>query len=547
MAAPAVPSERPGTTVDPAAITVEPVSALHSANPSSAEIPKHVGQSNKPDDYIYQHYIELATFTWNTSQLPGTLLYSVPIHWSQYNPVIQQLCSIYNAHCSDADFAVKIAGTGFHAGGVVFCRIPPNIDPVTITSPSQFTIFEWELIDPKKLEFEGLDLMDQRNVMFHYNPLDLANPQSFGGFFAIYVALQLATSSSGNQQVSVMVLNKLNRRAAFSQPRPLLTSSNAPTFTSYEEIMPDYPTFLTTSDSIGAVYMTALAATTVVSSYYQAVQCQLNGVSYTGCEYCPVHNNLISLQHADVPGGIIWGNPWCDQLQKYGAYNFNASELARIQCSTPSMLVAPFANVPQGVSQTNGGSGSTFATVATNITATTITPVYVGSVDRDFILNTPPTQTVLGGETVLVFSFLPWTSGQTADGRTSTQTDMMIYVLRKLAPSYSWTTNSALLFTLVHRDTELPVAFVKLNFDGLLTTGATTSNIVYRVADFKLSFVGVINRTTPIPVNTIAMRQNYMTLRASKGVEHYAKELETVRAKVAAFERAGAVPSGSRL
>jgi len=75
MAAPAVPSERPGTTVDPAAITVEPVSALHSANPSSAEIPKHVGQSNKPDDYIYQHYIELATFTWNTSQLPGTLLY----------------------------------------------------------------------------------------------------------------------------------------------------------------------------------------------------------------------------------------------------------------------------------------------------------------------------------------------------------------------------------------------------------------------------------------------------------------------------------------
>jgi len=506
MAAPAVPGEKPGTSVDPASINTSPISSLHVADPSPREVTTHVGQVNKPDPYVYQHMIQLSQFSWNTTQVPGTLLYSVPIHWSRYNYAIQQICSIYNCHTSDADFGIKVAGTGFHAGALTFWRCPPNIDPTTITNPTAFSMFEWELMDPKHLGMEGYAVMDQRPVMYHYNPLNLSNPDSFGGYFCASVSLPLATSATGQQSISIGIWNKLNEKATFSQPRPAVVDGPITTYNAYEEILPNWPTHLANCTGLGVTHLEVNPTTSVLINWLHTFQTRLDGSPFPG-SYPFVPNNLAHYS----PAGPSFVDPRWNKFARWpgdaGVYGVIAS--------------ASHISRPEGNRSTAVELSTTPAlpnNAATAIPDTQMTG-YVYSVRARPAPNGVFAQNLLGGESPLYFICDPAAINYPASDKgawavdSSCNTEYMIRILTRLAEFNDFGENDALLFILIFRENNLPIGYVKLNFDGLLTMKTPTTRVLFRAADYRLSFYSVVTRTSVIPSATTDMLRNQAMLR----------------------------------
>nr|WPV63504.1 MAG: capsid protein [Wufeng shrew picorna-like virus 5]WPV63508.1 MAG: capsid protein [Wufeng shrew picorna-like virus 5] len=196
-------------------------STAGSSGPATGEMTQHSGASNGIDPYLHKQYICTETFVWETGMNPGTLLFSKPIHPARSNQYIAHLAKMYNVYGGGIDFSIKVCGTGFHAGALMIVRLPPNIDPNTLTSVQDISAFEYCVIDPKTLEVESKSVMDQRNVMYHYLPLNVNDHQSFGGFFAIYVLVPLNTSASGSNQIAIQVFERPSPDFAYAQLKPL--------------------------------------------------------------------------------------------------------------------------------------------------------------------------------------------------------------------------------------------------------------------------------------------------------------------------------------
>lgn len=228
--APQPSASGPAETFDSSITSQEqPVSSVNAGQPTGAEAVQHTGASNGIDEYLRKQYIATATLAWNVNQNAGTLLYKKAIHPGQSHQWMQHLSRMYNTFTGGFDFCVKVAGTGFHAGAVMVVRIPPNIDPSALRSISDITAFEYFVIDPKTLEVEAKEVMDQRNILFHYMPLDTKNPQTFGGWFCIYVLIPLNTSSTGATKINLQVFEKPSKGFEFHQLKPL-ELANTPTY-----------------------------------------------------------------------------------------------------------------------------------------------------------------------------------------------------------------------------------------------------------------------------------------------------------------------------
>lgn len=211
--APAVPggSAAPSTIDSSVNGTAEILSQIQAPIIPGQEIVSRAGQMNVLDPYLYQQFLSTAILTWNTSQLPGTVLYWTPLHPSRMNNIIQYLTKVYNTWAGGFQWKIKIAGTGFHAGALMMVRLPPNIHPDTITTVQQATAFEWEIFDPKTLELETRMLPDQRNILYHYNnDFSEQDRSSFGGYLVVMVNMQLATSSTGINSINVQLFNRLD-------------------------------------------------------------------------------------------------------------------------------------------------------------------------------------------------------------------------------------------------------------------------------------------------------------------------------------------------
>ncbi|APG77416.1 hypothetical protein 2 [Wuhan spider virus 6] len=199
-----------------------PVSSDGNRGPNTTEAPTHAGANNGIDPFFFKHFIALRKATWTVNQDPATLLFSVPIHPSECHQWMAHIGKMYNVWAGGIDFAVKVAGTGFHAGAIMCVRIPPNIQPKTLRTESDITAFEYSVIDPKTLEVISKSVMDQRYVMYHYtNEFNLEKPRTFGGYFCIYVLMPLNTSATGSAEITVQIFSKPCSDFKFSQLKPI--------------------------------------------------------------------------------------------------------------------------------------------------------------------------------------------------------------------------------------------------------------------------------------------------------------------------------------
>lgn len=225
MSAPAVPTARdnsaPTTHIDSTqeAPHGQSVSGIGHGGAGPEEAMLHTGAFNNLDMALRMQFISLASFKWDVQQGPGTLLWSAPITPRNSHQFIRHLSQMYNTWVGGFDYNIKVCGTGFHAGVLAIVRLPPNISPSSIASPTDFTAFEYVLIDPKTLEVVTEHIIDQRNIMYHYTT-DTGR-DSFGGHIAVYVYAPLATSSTGATNISVVVLTRPSPDFAFFQIKPL--------------------------------------------------------------------------------------------------------------------------------------------------------------------------------------------------------------------------------------------------------------------------------------------------------------------------------------
>lgn len=187
------------------------------AGPEEAML--HTGAFNSIDIYMRMQFLALASFAWTTQQAPGTLLWQAPIKPQNSHQFIRHLALMYNTWVGGFDYNIKVCGTGFHAGALAIVRLPPNIQPSSVTSPADFTAFEYIIIDPKTLEVVTEHIIDQRRTMYHY--MNDTGMESSGGYIAVYVLVQLNTSSTGSQQIAVQVLTRPSQQFNFFQIKPI--------------------------------------------------------------------------------------------------------------------------------------------------------------------------------------------------------------------------------------------------------------------------------------------------------------------------------------
>ena len=235
------PAIEDGATGVPTAVSAIQTPIVQAA----AEAPTHTGQTNVVDPYLYTNYIQMATFSWSTAQLAGTKLWYTPIHPSRGgNSIVAHVAKMYNAWGGSLDYRLKIAGTGFHAGALGVARLPPNLHPSKITTTKQLTAFEWQYIDPKKIETQSYLAIDQRQVMYHYTNFDEENTATFGGWLVFFVLQKLNTSSTGTNQVDVSVFMRLGQDFEFTQivPPDLMLASDESNVDAFQLMFPKtYP------------------------------------------------------------------------------------------------------------------------------------------------------------------------------------------------------------------------------------------------------------------------------------------------------------------
>lgn len=242
------------------------------------ETPMHTGMMNTIDQLFKVQYVPIDTVTWSVTQTAGTLMWKRPIHPKYCHEGINYLMGLYNCWSGGIDFNFKVAGTGFHAGAIAIVRIPPNRRPEDFLTPSSWGLFEYVVIDPKTLEVESLGVSDQRPIMYHYKEFDEDNPNTFGGWLAMYTLLSLNTSSTGSQQIQIQVFSKPNMNWQPSQGIMPTVTTVKPDFPLSTEKIFDFSSYTDVlSTSLTTLQYIGLQPKAIVSTTYVGNCLDLNG------------------------------------------------------------------------------------------------------------------------------------------------------------------------------------------------------------------------------------------------------------------------------
>lgn len=445
--------------------------------------------------YLKTQNRALTRFTWSTSQLPGTLLFSTPITPLRGNQNVAYMAKMFNSWVGGMDYQTKVAGTGFHAGAIGMARIPPNISPTTLKTVEQFTAFEYSIIDPKTLEATMKCISDQRPVMYHYMSEDFSDPNNIGGYFVIFVILQLNTSSTGTNQIDVQVFNKLSPDFRFIQVIPPNLSVIAPTDdqkwsnlfnTPDNHLSPALvapintinfqPNTFTSSAKIGLVN---LAGNYVGDQSYITAQ-QVNGTSYLGYLFvATTATNLVPVLNSSTS---FTRNIAFNGSTAQSFLNINAILATNISSSSNSALCT-------SANTTTGASVGGYYVLYPNFNAAGATITYPGVTALS-----PPT-----GESLVTFS-TNWQAG----GPFPTLTSTFLECLFKTG-NYIIQSNEAVLLKLTSKSTASDIGFVKLYYGGYFTTNSRSTILNFDLIDVVCTFVQFMQAATPIPALTQQM------------------------------------------
>jgi hypothetical protein len=484
------------------------VSAIGTAGGPSSEGGQHAGQYNGIDPIIREQFIHTTTFSWNVTQTPGTLLWSVPIHPNFMTPQIAHLSRMYNAWFGGAAFNIKIAGTGFHAGAIMFVRIPPNRNPREFTTPTSFTNFEYQVIDPKTLEIASFDVMDQRNIMYHYMGFDPNNTQTFGGYLACYVSLGLNTSATGSTEIDVMVLQKPGMTFGFAQlmnPEQPITQNSVPADLQYAL---DFSQNLQSSyyrAPYDALYI--LPASTKILDQGIAGTVGFDGSQISKMKYDYRSDSQVWLAEASNEVPPIWQFVKFSTSDDNGFPPYGPVNGQTLAADGKFLVFTDDTSHIFDVSKTYNGTNNNWNWESLTLTLSDTQTSPTGPVSVHLKVIEPPKGDTPVTLPVSTESF--FVIGQSVDGFKGTQN----YTFSKLLSSGRFKNlmpvGTALLFSLIDIEFSIPVAFVKIYQNGIMSTNSVEALVQLSALTHRLEFFGYIIATDPIPKDPI-VQSNFM-------------------------------------
>jgi hypothetical protein len=522
--APPVPtSSQGGLLVDSAETGTSVVSGIASAPAnSSADVVPHTGQANGYDPILNEQYICVSNLTWSTSQLPGTLLWSTRIHPDECNAFVGHISKMYNAWAGSLDFRVKVAGTGFHAGALYLVRLPPNIDPASLLTLQDITPFEYAMVDPKILDPVDRLVMDQRPILYHYrNPVDPADPNSFGGYFCIYVGIQLNTSSSGATNISLQVFSRAGPDLVFSQLRPLQQTG----VTTFGKVSTLFPSVANHPLATAPVFL-AVNPVSVVSPqwYYKSVN--LNGEP--NCDGQTVKNMKVTLNDLGLvtqnDGYIAWAGgiltpgtaaatypqadvgwmfdtlDWKSDTETHHemCYNLGSYETVVVNSPVAGTGYIKFRVVPE--------AGSTQLRTSKSGSMVQVTSLFTGKHVDDTVALRWKHDDATGQQQwapPLTESIITFDAHLHGGGYAEpvVQSREMIDLL--LTGHYSGVIDpsTAILVSVVDKETSLQVGYIKLYSNGIMTTRYSTTRVLFSWDKYQFIPIQTMGANVPIPVN----------------------------------------------
>lgn len=497
------PAEQFGSTE--AAPHGSTISGIGNPGPPPTEVIQHTLAHNAIDPIIYQQFIFNSVFTWSTSDARGKLLWSMPINPTAWNPVMARLATLYNCWGGGVEIDCKIAGTGFHAGCLVFVRIPPNRTAEEFSGNYSWSAFEWYKLDPKTLEVATFRFGDQRQVNYHYTVKEGNDPKSWdiGGTIACFVDLGLNTASTGTNQIEVEIFTRPAQDFVFNQlvipsvdqdvAVEVFPSSVATLLSKFNE-WEDLP-YATDDGSVLQVEPSTVAefcapdmlnfngtyADPIVLKTFPKIRVTYGDVDQ-GIEVQAEGKKLIYKMNDDfakfsccysdlVITTVTTGDTWCKKIDN--------TKLEVIQLGDGPAFAATVDTVPPG------GKNAVFTFQRSRLA--------IGSFSKDFKRFSPPVK-----ESLISFSV----SG-------NRQLTKMFIALQQGLMSH-WPADMCALLVLYDTMEDVPLAFVKWYPEGYMTTSASTNSVSYKLQNMSMKYQSMIARDGNIPQNSDMARNRLM-------------------------------------
>jgi len=439
--------------------------------------------------------------------LPGTLVWSSPISPAYANSNLAYLSKLYNTWGGGIDYLGKVGGTGFHAGALAFVRLPPNYDPHDLQSLADITVWDTQIIDPKQLELISKHVPDQRNILYHYMDDIEGQPksQSIGGYIAIYVLMQLNTSSSGQNQIDVEILSKASEDFTLAQMRNPTSSGVTVDFSGYQDLINSrlYPAHTDAFSNSPLTYLNFTTRTSIPNVGLRNIE-----GDFDGSVPCPAPTYKDG--ETIVPGWAM-------------SYNVNSNKYAlplqlfdtefRTYCSSnpsasiilrgghegvhimPQTMCTPHLDDRETMASFNicaADSGVAPATAFTDHTYFTMDRYYVDVIDANGV---EQIVVPVPGEAFVLFRIQSNYTGDENNNVLSSSEVQRAFTSGKL-PAFG--RNEAILFQLVDSKTRVPITGMKLYYEGFFTAPIQVADADINLSDVSLIYQSIIPRNTPI-------------------------------------------------
>jgi len=517
-----------------------PLAPIENATRStSGEIFSHTGAVGMLPMELYSKNIVVANINWNSSQNPGTIVYSAPISPAGSNIYVQYFSAPYNAWTGGLTWSLVIAATGFNGGKLGLARMPPNFNPSDAHTLADFTVFPYEVLDVKEANATSKVGVDERNVLFHWRNTEPTSIDATGGTFVIFVIAPLVSSGSDVASVNMVIFNKPDQSFRVAQLMPLSTVDDAPgDLLLLEQLFPaGVVTSPYTDTPVTQIVIMPTSTTPILTkNFYGQVQGDGTDFSrpyaYWGRElynvWDPQYNQTPNATNELNPAGLSRVghteditrplqllDPWAS-----GSYDYN-SVIVLTQGSFAQMnsFTWPAASAHAIRSTFAFNQASTWAATQAppapnQLMMTQFGVEVIPDINDNWGNYAGKTITPPNNESFVLFRTnfgAPFNAGSW--NLDSTQTVPMINTLKKHKNILR--KGQAAMILVTDNATTLPIAYLKLHFEGYFTAAPQSTILTGNFSDYTFTPVSIVDVTSPIP-HTTTMVTNGIMVKANR-------------------------------
>ncbi|DAZ87473.1 TPA_asm: capsid protein precursor [Apostichopus japonicus associated picornavirus 1] len=185
-------------------------------NPNAgSELVLHTSQVNNIDRRFAGHWRNLKTITWTVGNAKFQKLLLLRLDPGSFDEALKHVSQMYLYWRGTFEVAIMVNGTWSHAGKLIMCQLPPDIDPNDIYD---LTTVDWAYIDVHEKDTVAIRTQDISRTFYH--KVNSSETGDFGGYFVLAVLSKLETTTGGPATVDIQVLTRTGPDFMFSYMVP---------------------------------------------------------------------------------------------------------------------------------------------------------------------------------------------------------------------------------------------------------------------------------------------------------------------------------------